>query len=211
MNIARASILAVLALAAIAAAGCGKALPTGATHDGDGDGHADAGTGDVTLPQCSLLGARPDAGCGEEKLPCYRFPEPFQCQPEICACENGNIRCVPPHPGTFGGTRECQPDWSCVPEGFPACNYDKPFGVCRCTDDGKFLCQNECEVRGCPFGPYPGPSPKRPHTGEACHATAPCPYLSPAYPNTIVCTCTNGRFVCGDEPLDAGANDAPVD
>jgi hypothetical protein len=152
------------------------------------------------------------AACGAAVLPCYTAPQnPFSCAITACVCDNGKVRCEDATPGSFGGGRECLPNWFCSAEGFPVCNYDKPWYVCRCSSDGKWTCGDECMRRGCPAGPYyPGAGFARPHTGDRCSAVAECPYRV-GYPGPVVtCRCVGGRFECSDEPIaDGGAGDRP--
>ena len=113
---------------------------------------------------------------------------------------------APPSPG-----RQCAPEWSCNAEGFPACNFFKPWTTCHCDPDGRWTCVDECQRRGCPDGPYPGGG-MRAHTGGACTGPAECPYLTnpPGVAGVVVCRCVSGRFQCPDEPPgDGGLLDGP--
>jgi hypothetical protein len=153
------------------------------------------------LPRCRLVAPRSGMPCAGEMLPCWAIPDPFNCLPVVCVCEGGLTRCEPTRPGIFGGNRACLGDWFCSAEGLPICNYDKPWTLCRCSSNGGWVCADECKARGCPTGPVPALT-QRPHTGDACTATLPCPYRG------FTCTCVGGRFECSDEPVRDGGTGA---
>jgi hypothetical protein len=192
------------------AADDGRRLPP----DGGRDGADSANEGSFRACAEGLVAGGP---CGAALLPCHAPPaSTFSCRPRLCLCESGRVRCDDTQPGSAAGARECLPAWTCVAEGirFPSCNSEKPWTQCRCTAEGGWLCEDECKRMGCPEGPYfgTGPSLLRPHTGDACNATGPCPYQTTVSPITVVtCTCVSGRFQCSDEPArDGGAPDAPA-
>jgi hypothetical protein len=165
---------------------------------------------DATIASCRLMVSNAEGGpCSAEVLPCAGIGDSFSCRPNVCRCVGGRIRCEDTRPGSFGGRRECLAGSSCAAEGRPVCDNFKPWTLCRCTDDGTWLCQDECQRRGCPAGPYGGAGGVlHAHTGEACTGTQVCPYggPSPTLPG-FSCTCVSGRFQCTGEPPDAGARD----
>jgi hypothetical protein len=222
---------ALLALAMLLGLGCREQPPAGQSPGGPTDGQApgpDAGA-DVILraDQATMMESpvpdagpalpfracesevRPGAACGTATLPCHAPPmSSFTCRINVCRCENGSIRCDDAPPTAEAGARECLESWSCIAEGFPVCNYDKPWYVCRCDAQGRWRCGDECKRRGCPEGPYAtGGAGPRAHTGDPCTATEACPYQATPVPDRpVLCLCVSGHFQCPDEPVpDGGA------
>jgi len=198
------TLVASLAVAALAACGGDVFSPTDGGNSNDGGGTSDGGgtnDGGLTI-DCPSSIPSSGANCAKEGLECeYGTSAELQCN-TLATCQGGHWNVVPPVPDA------CQPPSSKCPPSFAqvpvdqACpdavgtTCDYPQGTCGCTDyfGGPVPADAAAAARWYCDNPAPGCPMPRPRIGSPCSQEGQECNYSPCTPSGTGTLCQNGTW-----------------